>query len=837
MASLISDVPKKRLASGTFMDNSPSDIAGQFALLDPTVFGSVEKFNEKYSDSGSTGRITKMRPGAELEIMKTLRSHSCYVQVKRKEWAAVLPPRIENMMFVDLTIAQRDLYQAILATSIEELRKEAEKNDTLAKLLGIGKYAADSADDHAADLDELDEESGSAMEGGLDELLRPYLARLEQFMVAPSADKLGSSLQGADRFSPKVAKLVEIFNKHVYEDEIPGKILVFTNQTASALALYDGLPSDVKKRTIQYTAGRKDECGAEFATDPNKVMMIGVSSSMDTGLNLQFCSRLVRAETVMSPGALEQGNARIGRPNLKETEKRPATYYDWILVADSIDVTKVAYLMTKKVRIASVEEAANPIFAELEVPELFSLSIDNIMVNNSREALAPYLGKDGMYRKFLELEKADYQAFRDSNKHLLDPNGKLKMVELTRAEDLPGSTIMRRVPYVPGLNIYGEKELGLVRRDQYTKVEVTVNEDDEAGGDDTDGDDEEDDVVTPDVDAVKNEAVQRRADFMAKVADVIVHTDVGEGVVKSVNLKKGRVGIQLQDGTRVRKSLLNTFAITKPTTSMGDVRGAIAKMAGDIPIDTPWEVKPEEKVIVPSPALLKKQKTVQHVDTSRTVELNLVVTNDMVGLEFTNLDDKKLVKTLRALKFADSPQHYFAEFKSALVMNRFFLALLAKGYAIPKPQLLLLSSFYFNWKDKGTKKAASMFGMGTAAQQKNFYVQNHKANAEKLLCTPYVSCEASHVYVCFATHGNKGNTNVVRNTQVPGVKFRQALPTLLRFFTGPSAAAAFIRSLMATGYTISNAKELHGEFTRLRREVPVATKQTMEQFYNEEEVK
>lgn len=1372
IATLIADVPKKRLASGTFMDNSVSDIAGQFALLDPTVFGSVEKFNERYSDSKSTGRITKLRPGAEIEIMNTLKSNSCYVQVKRKEWAAILPPRKEEMMFVDLTPNQRIMYEIIINGDEEKgekgivnsLKEEALKNDSLAKLLRLGKYANTSAEDAEADLGDLDEESNSDMLGGLDELLKPYLSRLEQFMVAPARDKLGSTLQGADRFSPKVAKLVEIFNKHVYEDEIPGKILVFTNQKASAEALYDGLPEDVKKRTIMYTAGRKEECGAEFATDDNKVMMIGVSSSMDTGLNLQFCfpgdtyvmtdydkcakledvyntdsvthvlsydlesrkierkpilqktrnlvraqdryvaikmrdlntgvvtqqictdnhqfilkgnkdvaagelqpgnklityggdfrklkvepqsgelvdsftrtntqctecgdwfdgtamakhkatvhgiavkryeeikvvrqnnsaerfedddyrirfssrmkevsntpesrkamserglkawegneerraeasessskrwsdpeykervsasiaefyatpkgkklidklnkksqefwsstegkatrkanaenywtperraakgaefvamwadddmrdmildrmaetandpelvkfkskmtswlhanvegytekgisamiraqgtlpnkpernvidlgikgleytgdgkyfvtlnfrgerkvknpdfvssnhskngrtrkvvevigcrdftgrdaayvadlkqayaaigieclvidakycyedserfddvkpllesfvnnhylevmsvrevtnkdqigkykyditvegnhnyfvvanlnganagarpttpvlvhncSRLVRAETVMSPGALEQGNARIGRPNLKDTEKRPATYYDWILVANSIDVTKVAYLMTKKVRIASVEEAGNPIFAELEVPELFSLSLENITVNNTRESLAPYLGSDGMYRKFLDLERDDYQDFRDRNPHLLNSDGKLKMVELHRSEDLPDSTIMRRVPYVPGLNIYGDKELGLVRLDQYLHIEVKSPEESE---DDTIEGDDEDDIGADDIladDSVdttapgfnaKQASRQRRADFVTRVSDLLVHTDEGEGSIVGVNFHMGRVNVKLNNGTAITKSMLSTFVITKPTTSMSDVRGAIAKMAGDIPIDTPWEVKAGENVIVPAPAVVTKQKTTQHIDVSRTVELNLIVTNDLVGLEFSNLDDKRMYKTLKALKFTDSPQHYFAEFKTAQIMNRFFLAMLGKGYAIPKPQLLLLSSFYFNWKNKGAAKAESLFGMGTATQQRNFYVMNHKPNPDKMLATPYISCESSAVYLCLATASNKGNQNVVKNMHVTGVRFRLALPTLQRFFTSPSEAAAFVRTLMAQGYKISNAAELHGDFTRLRKEIPRATKKTMEQFYNEKD--
>lgn len=855
VAALIADVPKKRLASGTFMDNSPEDVCGQFALLDPTVFGSVDSFRVRYSAAGTTGKIRKMKAGAEVAIMRTLREHSRYVSVKRKEWAAILPPRKEEMYFVKLTDAQRQLYSSILESSVEALKEEAAKNDTLAKLLGIGKYSTMNTDEKEDLMNDLDDEGHSQLEGGLDELLRPYLARLEQFMVAPARDDLGASLRGGDRVSPKIEKLVEIFNKHVYEDEIPGKILVFTNQKASAEALYDDLPANIKKMTIMYTAGRKAECGAEFETDDNKKMMIGVSTSMDTGLNLQFCSRLIRCETVMSPGALEQGNSRVGRPNLKEAEKRPNTYYDWILVENSIDVTKVAYLMTKKVRIAAVEEATNPIFTGMEVPELFGLSLDNITENNSKEALEPYLGHNGMYRNFLMLEQNDYEDFRVRNPHLLDANGKLKMVELKRSQDLAESTIMRRIPYVPGLNIYGDAELGLERLDQYTKVEVKeeVEDEDGTGGDIDDEDDDDleiegesediedadDEEIIPTEDAAKNDAIQKKKEFMEKVEGVVVHTDAGEGAIKTVNLRRGYVRIVLHDGTRIKRSILSVFVVTKPQTSSGDVRKAIAKMAGDIPIDTPWDVPAKEKVVVvPSKQVILKQTKRQHIDNTTYINLNLIVTNDMVGLEFDDLHDKKTTKTLEAMGFKLAPKHYFAQIKTWQVMNKFFKTLVDAGYSMPKPQLLLLSNFYYKWKSMG-KKADYLFGMATATQQKNFYTITHKPNPSKTTVTPYVSSEGNSVYVCLPVTGFPGNSRVISKVHVPGVRFQPALPVLQRFFTGPSAAAAFVRTLIApgSGVEISNIAELHAQFTALKREVPKATKKSMDAFFGEKETK
>jgi hypothetical protein len=826
ISTLVIDIPKKRLASGTFMDNSPSDIAGQFSLLDPTVFGSVENFNTQYSANGTPGKIRQMKPGAELDILRKLKDNCRYVSVKRKEWAAVLPPRIESMdHFVEMSHAQKEVYDSILNISIQELMKAAEKNKDLAKLLGVGQFSNMDSKEREETLDELDDEDQtSEMSGGLDELLRPYLARLEQFLVAPSRDKLGASLQGDDRNSPKVAELVKIFREHTGA-KIPGKILVFTNQTASAEELYNALPADVKARTIAYTAGQKEACGAEFATNPEKDMMIGVSQSMDTGLNLQFCSRLIRCETVMSPGALEQGNSRIGRPNVKATETRPATYYDWILCSGTIDITKVAYLLTKKVRIASVEEAANPAYTDLEVPELFNLSLDNIRENNTKEALAPYLGPDGMYRKFLMCEKDDYDTFRNQNKHLLDPAGRLKMVKLEKGADLPGSAIMRRIPYVPGLNLYGADQLGLVRLDQYLQLNEVAVESDESES-------EEDENPVSTGDEAEDAALTKRREFMGKVLGLKVHIDAGEGEITGAKFRVGKVRVKLSTGEVVYASILSTFVITKPQTSGRDVRGALAKMSGSIPIDTPIDV-PDVKKVMPSKKVIKEVVEQETVDKHAYVALDLLVNNDIIGLTFKDpASDKKTAKILEAMKFVPTPPNYYAKLLNPQTMLRFFKKLQASGYTMPKQQSELLANFYTKWLGMRAN-ATSLFGMANATQQKNFYLLTHKPNPDKKMVNAFISTENGVVYLRLPSMGNKGNTTAVRNVQVSGVKFYVAKPQLTRYFNSPMEAVAFLKKLDASGLVLTNEAELHKSFGALRREIPKATKKSMEQFFGQ----
>ena len=1362
VATLIADIPKKRLASGTFMDNSPSDVAGQMSLLDPTIFGSEEKFNSAYSESGATTKISKYRPGAEAEIMNKLTTNTRYISVKRKEWAAALPPREESMDYmVTLSPEQRRVYNTILQESMEDLELAAQTNPKLAALLGLkkGEGADKEQEEILNDLDE-DEKGDTDLAGGLDRLLYPYLARLETFVCAPGMDLLGNiELKGDDRLSPKLAELINIFRNHVEVQKIPGKVLVFANQGNSAQALYDNLPPDIKKRTIHFEAARRDECGAEFETNPNKMMMIGISQGMDTGLNLQFCfpgdtyvmtdydkcakledvyntdsvthvlsydlksrkierkeilqktrnvvrakdryvavkirdlntgvvtqqictdnhqfilkggkdiaagdlqpgnklvtyggdfrklkiepqsgelvdsftrlnvqcqvcgdwvdgtamakhkavahgievkryeeirvvrsentaslfedddyrirhsnkmkevsstpearsamskrgkkswlgnderranatlrsserwadpeykarvgaaiaefyatdegkiktanatkasveywasdegkanraakaaaywtperreakgaeframwadddmrdyimdkmaetandpelvafkskmtawlhanvdgytekgisamiraqgtlpnkpernvidlgikgleytgdgkyfvtmnlrgkkvvknpdfistnhskngrtrkvvevigcreftgrdaeyvadlkqayaaigieclvidakycyekadrfddvkpllesfinnhylevlsvrevtnpdqigkykydltvegnhnyfvvanmngansgtrpttpvlvhncSRLVRVETVMSPGALEQGNARVGRPNIKVKETRPKTYYDWILADNTIDITKVAYLMTKKVRIAVVEEASNPLYLDLaqNVPELFRLSMDNIRVNNTIDTLAPYLSKpNGVYRRFLATEALDYKTFRDEHPEILNAEGKLKMSPLERSENIEGSSIIRRIPYVPGLHLYGADTLGLIRLDQYLKVdeEEALKKANKKGGK----------GAKPGAAAQEDEDSAGKnfsrdayiMDFRKRAIGLAVHTESGEGKIKDMRVSKvakPEVLVELDTGEVIYLNVLAIYVITKPQTCGADIRGSLAKMSGDIPIDTPW-VAPDVKVTVPSPAIIAKATKRQKIVDSKgiTIALSLVVTNDMVGLCFEDpASDKKATKILEAMKFVLTPKHVSAVLKTPEIMDKFFMALVKKGYSMPKPQLTAIFAFYTKWKSL-RKNVSTLFGVASATQQKNFYTATHKPNVDKNMVVPYISVDDGVVNLCLPTAGYKGNMHVATTVKVTGVKFYTEPPKLIRYFNSPAEIIAMIKRMPLTGITLTNEKELHAAFCKLHKEVPKGTKQTMDEFFS-----
>ncbi len=821
VGQLSADIKKKRLASGTFIANSEVDVATLFSYLDPTVFGTKEEFAKEFSASGTGGKITSLRPGAELEIKQRMQQNCRYVQIKRKEWAAILPPRVESFNnIVELTPAQRKVYDMILAKTKDELLEAAKSNSKLAMILGLVKH--DEGDEDA-----IDEESTALMEGGIDELLKPYLSRLEKFLCAPAKDPLGDlELTGSDRISPKVAKFAEICINHL-EAGIPGKILAFTNQVESAIEIYSNLPEELKSKTLLYAAADKEALGATFENDDTYQVMIGVGSSMEVGLNLQFCSRLIRCETVLSPAALEQGNSRIGRPNVKKAETRPATYYDWISVDSSIDMTKVAYLLTKKVRIACVEEADNPVYAPLiaDMPPLFRLSLDNIAENNTRATLSEYLNpQSGMYRKYLMCVAQDYEEFRKRNPSYLTPDGKLKMVPLERSEDLEGSKIMRRVPYVPGLQLYKARDLGLVRTDDFLREDVSDS-----------GDDEEEGVDVDEAEVGDDLALAKAKEKARSVIGLPVHTEYGEGTIVGVSFGKKALSVKLNsDGRKVRVKMLSAFIITKPQTSGKDIRNLLAKASGTIPLDTPLDVQDNKKVV---PIKGKKGKVVEPVKPKAkqlSVSLRLVVSNDYIGLELDNEEDNKdAAKALRLMKFDDVPAHYFALLKTPQHFTRLMKAA-AKIGLTPATAAIEKSLVAFNdaWLTMGAK-AKTMFTIPTMVGLRNFALMNHRPNPARKEFSAYVSVEGEDVYLCLPATGNPGNKAFAANVKASGVQIHLAAPQLIRYFKAPSDLVGFIKQLINSGIEVTNEKELHDSVKKLYQQVRKATRQEPEDWFTE----
>ena len=485
-------------ATGTFLNTSPSDIPSQTSMLDPTIFGSTSDFFEYYADSdgGKSNRISKLREGRKENLVQSLRGSTGYTQVKRKEWAALLPERKDSyhVLQLDENSVQWRIYQAILQQVLDEIARILEKNKDITR-------GAESGDEEANE--------------NLEALLRPYLQRLEMLLITPALDKdyqilvEGMDLDYDENYvSPAVERTIKIIEAHLYgvslegmdqtergdaiaehEDFLdldsitdidnvkmlpptPGKILVFCNYNTSVQATYNALPSHLKEQAIMYDAKNKDKHIFEFKNNPNKKILIGIQTSLATGHNFQFCTRLIRQEQVWSPGEVEQGESRINRPDPKNRDNvRGKIFYDWIVIDGTIQVTKLARLISRQVVNTEIEEFGNPAYKD--VPHMPILIMNLGTIRNNCWFHAPSDVQAGVVTsrsllKYLETKRTiDAIQKREYAEWIADYDGPTEPVEVAVKPPIEGSAVIVNIPPIPGQTIANADRFDVVNVAKY----------------------------------------------------------------------------------------------------------------------------------------------------------------------------------------------------------------------------------------------------------------------------------------------------------------------------------------------------------------------------------
>jgi len=192
--TLVADIKKKRIASGTMNPDSPSDLPGQMAILDPTVFGTRAQFNEKYGAKISGQRVLQWNqtgPNAVSTVLSKLKETVVWAPAKRKEWACALPPRSDQFSMVTLTPRQKEMYDAIFDDMISSIRKAAETDKNAKALLEklTGKKATAEDEEKFGDLGDVNPDADDDSEDDVDDIgpaIQPYLADIERFVTNPA---------------------------------------------------------------------------------------------------------------------------------------------------------------------------------------------------------------------------------------------------------------------------------------------------------------------------------------------------------------------------------------------------------------------------------------------------------------------------------------------------------------------------------------------------------------------------------------------------------------------------------------------------------------------------
>jgi len=828
---LISDIKKKRLASGTMVHDSPSDLAVQIGMMDPTLFGTKEQFNEKYGDIVSGGRVVKWRPNAQQAVMQKIRSRVVIAGAMRKEWAALLPRKREAILVTSLTPEQQRIYDSLLEGVLKQIQEDAKSKKALKKFLQEGEDEPTPNPDTAEGEEEQENEVNEDEGEDLADLLKPYLARLEQFLIAPGSDKLVQhELSGPDLISRKTLRILARVHAHIfggdkwYDDNgklvtedygpFPGKVLIFCNQIESAEEVWRLASPQLKACGILYKAAEKTEHGARFENDPKIKWMVGVQASMNEGLNFQFCSRLIRTETVWNPGALEQGDSRINRPELKKTEVRSTIFYDTVVADKTIDITKTARLISKIIAAAKFENAENVEYAAIPDVPIIKMSFRNIRSLNTWQPISEsnpgLLTYAQALSKYVNVREDDYDQYKENyiKKYGTGPVRE----KIPVAPNPKDAKLLKRVPYVPGLGIYKAEDLGLVRIDNYLNMSQV----------DTENEDEDEASI--------NEETARKLDALKGMP---VHTEFGEGIIRLAGRGKF-TSVILNSGYAVKIRKTQVFLITRTETSTKDIRNQLLKMVGELPLSTPIEVPAESwKASKAAEKLqLEKQKIQEIKETKKrheklkaelSIELYLFIANGFLGIDYAiDENNQTAMKTLQANGFRITAPFYYSKISSALALKNQLNLWQEKGL---RPDKIILeqggreafNELYKLIKAGKIKSHSDTYKYAKSNNVVNFFRLEHKPNNNKMQFKPYALIQDNIAYIALPAQGQAG-TRTAMSAQFRKPTFRWSLadPTLSYFGTVQQIEEK-LQKLEESGIQISNIKDLEPELRKLRR--------------------
>lgn len=868
--SLIADIPKKRLASGTINPDSPSDLPGQVAIMDPTIFGSREKFNNTYGEKVSGGRVLQWRSkgrNSVSDIMTKLKSRVVWVSAKRKEWACALPPRQDRFIPVELSDAQQVVYKAIFDDMVASIRKQAETDKGAKKLLDSlnGKKASAEDEDAFGDLSsEEPEEDLMDDEGDAGPSLQPYLADIERFVTNPGWHPYAKNgfitengehvppLKGDDLLPPKSRVLKELMlTDYGVLDPKNGKVLIFVNYTESARSTFEAMPPEIQACGLLYNTADKTEMVNRFKNDPKIRWMIGIRKSLEVGLNLQQASVLVRLENVWTPGEQEQGDSRIARPYFGPGgDKRPVLKFDTIVANRTIDITKAARLRAKMVALAKFENTNNPAYEAIEDIPIIPMTLDAITNQNDFETnLVHYQSSMADLNRVIKEENESYKA------QILSEGG-FKFTQVARAETPPGCALLARVPYAQGTELYKASELGLVRVDNYLGMDLSGEEEDE----DTDG--ESDNTGSS---SVLDE--QR-----AKIMGMRCHTEYGDGEIIGAggSVKRGTlafVRVSMDDGSTSMAKVTASFIVTRSETNGIDMRNKIAKAAGLSVTDqitvpainmrptriTQKEIKERERKQqiedAKKQALFKTQRSTPKMSIG--LELNLV--NGFIQLGFVIGKNQKAAKALEALGFALNPQYYYTRirtFKHLITQaSNWSKAGFESSTAVDNDTFQALAAEFASNSLANHKHYARILGK---ANFQNYLRKEWKPNADKKLLNffalvtdggdrdPATIKEAAKVgappnygiaYLCLPAGAGHPGSKLAINAKykAPSSRWFLSDPTVSKFVGNLQGVAKILAELKDAGIQVNNIKELNQSARSVKKAAPKVDMDELEQ--------
>jgi hypothetical protein len=521
---------------------------------------------------------------------------------------------------------------------------------------------------------------------------------------------------------------------------------------------------------------------------------------MNTGLNLQFCSRLIRMETVWNWGNLEQGEARVYRPNLKIEEFRETIFFDWVFADRTIDVTKTARMISKLISVAKFYEPEDARFQRLGVGpdgkdklKLIPMTLDTIAQCNSYEdPLAGLTDHFQAYQDYRSAETASFEEFKADPRNRIEP---YKIVDNGIPTNLGPVGMIAQVPYIADMELYGMDKLNLIKYASY------MNEHAPPGM----------------KDAVNN----------LNPTGLAIHTEDGDGVCEGPGVKNGMqtgsIWVRLNTGEKRSYPKSNVFVIAKKFTNAKSIREAMGKLAGaDIekptaPVRVPLgDQGGPAKTIKVKPASGKPSanEQVQAPAEQRRVKLSLVGYNEMLCICIDEDDSPEMkAEDLTRLGFVPIRQYYYAEVKRWQQLEA-WIEMAEDKFTIESKFLGGIKHLLEVWK-KSRNNIHLMQQLNAAKLRDFFRAKNQPVDKGEI--KPYIMVQDEEVFLCMDKAANQSMIAKVRAMRVPGVVWDgMENGEHYKFLRSKAEVQKAAADLEALGYRIVNKGSFSQQFNDVR---------------------
>jgi len=833
-AVLFTAAKMKRLMSGTVIFDKLDDLIGQTSLINPATLGNELAFTRRYKDPESTSLFL---PDAPQRILEDTTVFMQNIRHKRREWAFILPTLIERFHTAQLTPKQLTYYDMVVRKAFDEILSDS-------KLMEM--------------LKQEDESKEAAVLSGLGS----HLSKIESFIYAPDAHRLAKkypkitsddeggdsqfALQVAfektagvtaeDLISPKVAVIDSIITKHLrgYTDDegnkIPpdeSKIIVFSYRKVNSAHFYEH--SKHKKVCSYYSAG-DDAALTRFLTDDNCRVLVADETSINTGRNFQLAARIIRTETLWTPGGQEQAIARIWRPDFDDLDlkKRPFVYMDWVYCVPSFECLKIARLVSKMIDMKKYDEGDNPAFVTKPAGKLpdgvvntirrlgiyfdssvpindqissmraVKLSARNLQDIRRPEQVAEYFGYYAMIQNWEAREFEEAKA---------DPKNKVHIISPQQRKELTGSRKMPFVPRVPGQkpldpdNKYGFKIIAILKQKEKEDGDEDEFEDDD--GEDSNAGSENDPAVQDLIEVKRGQVVDTQWGF-GRIGTVLknslrviipgfkepvkVHKTCAY-VLTNEKAEKRILGKLKKNGLKYRfpEGVDGQLALGRPDkhTKFEDKDNEIPKFRPSRRINEEYEDDDETETVT----RFGKDK-IDVTDANQKIELTPVIVDKQIALlAYDADDDAEILKTHHGFKNLN--EYIAVHVKTPIAFDR-VLQKLQKDFKIHEKYIQGLEDY----RSALVKKRLDSFDPHNYSDAHRFFAFEQHRKIKVGVLRPYPIIWNNGLYIAFD-----------KASQPSAVRIKSKLAGIpnVRIYNEPSSYINIYRSV---GAAISALKEI-----------------------------